>query len=262
MASIKGRWRVVVPLVGALVAAGAIAGPSIARAGEMKADVVGGTRAAQGEFPFIVRLSMGCDGSMYTKQIVLTAAHCVNRTGANTSIGVTGGVVDLQSPSALKTTSTYVYRGTGYPSSNADWALIKLAKPLDLPTIPAAADASLNSGTFTIMGWGANRENGAQQRYLLKAQAPFITDAACGAAYKNEDFEASKMICAGDLQRGGVDTCQGDSGGPMVNRDAAGQWIQVGIVSWGVGCARPKNPGVYTEVSTFAAAIKTAAATL
>jgi|tagenome__1003787_1003787.scaffolds.fasta_scaffold20816314_1 secreted trypsin-like serine protease len=262
MASIKGRWRVVVPLVGALIAAGAVAGPSIARAGEMRADVVGGTRAAQGEFPWIVRLSMGCDGSMYTKQVVLTAAHCVDRTGANTSIGVTGGVVDLQSPAAVKTNSTYVYRAPGYPANNADWALIKLAKPLDLPTIPATTDASLNSGTFTIMGWGANREGGAQQRYLLKAQAPFVDDTPCGAAYRNDDFEGPKMLCAGDLQRGGVDTCQGDSGGPMVNRNAAGQWIQVGIVSWGIGCARPQKPGVYTEVSTFTAAIKSAAANL
>jgi len=42
--------------------------------------VVGGSRAAQGEFPFMVRLSMGCGGALYTQQIVLTAAHCVNGT--------------------------------------------------------------------------------------------------------------------------------------------------------------------------------------
>ncbi|MGW1222594.1 trypsin-like serine protease, partial [Streptomyces californicus] len=35
--------------------------------------VVGGTRAAQGEFPFMVRLSMGCGGALYAKDIVLTA---------------------------------------------------------------------------------------------------------------------------------------------------------------------------------------------
>jgi secreted trypsin-like serine protease len=263
MASIRGRWRVVVPLVGALVAAGAIAGPALARAGEMKADVVGGTRAAQGEFPFIVRLSMGCDGSMLTRQIVLTAAHCVSRTGNNTTITATGGVVDLQSPSAKKIRSTYVYRAPGYPNNDADWALIKLAQPFDLPLVTLAPDASLNSGTFTIMGWGADRENGAQQRYLLKAQVPFVTDAACGKAYSGPDeFVASKMLCAGLLESGGIDTCQGDSGGPMVNKSATGQWIQVGIVSWGDGCARKGKPGVYTEVSTFVADIKAAAAKL
>ena len=48
----------------------------------------------------------------------------------------------------------------------------------------------------------------------------------------------------------------------MFRKDDAGQWIQVGIVSWGEGCARPGKPGVYTEVSTFAPNIKTAAAQL
>ncbi|NEE06251.1 trypsin-like serine protease, partial [Streptomyces sp. SID7499] len=49
---------------------------------------------------------------------------------------------------------------------------------------------------------------------------------------------------------------------PMFRKDNAGEWIQVGIVSWGYGCARPGYPGVYAEVSTFASAIASAAGTL
>src|SRR5438552_628489 len=56
--------------------------------------VVGGTRAAQGEFPWMVRLSMGCGGALYTQQIVLTAAHCVGGSGPNAGITATAGVVD------------------------------------------------------------------------------------------------------------------------------------------------------------------------
>ncbi|MFI8099959.1 serine protease [Streptomyces sp. NPDC086023] len=222
--------------------------------------VVGGVRAAQGEFPWMVRLSMGCGGALYTQQIVLTAAHCVSGSGNNTSITATAGVVDLRSASAIKVRSTKVLQAPGYNGNGKDWALIKLAQPINLPTLKIAETTQYNSGTFTVAGWGAAREGGAQQRYLLKADVPFVSDTDCAAAYGSSLIKGEE-ICAG-FPQGGVDTCQGDSGGPMFRRDAAGAWIQVGITSWGEGCARAGYPGVYTEVSTFAAAIKSAAAGL
>ncbi|MEW2572434.1 serine protease [Streptomyces sp. NPDC047070] len=226
------------------------------------APVVGGTRAAQGEFPFMVRLSMGCGGALYTQQIVLTAAHCVGATGNNTSITATAGVVDLQSTSGrVQVKSTKVYRAPGYNGTGKDWALIKLASPINQATLPIATTTAYNSGTFTVAGWGAATEGGAQQRYMLKASVPFISDATCRTYSGYSGLVASDEICAG-YAAGGVDTCQGDSGGPMFRKDNAGAWIQVGIVSWGIGCARANAPGVYSEVSTFSSAIASAAATL
>ncbi|MET7395911.1 serine protease [Dactylosporangium sp. NPDC005572] len=248
------RW-----LLAVLTAVAATAGvlPGTAHAAE---NVVGGTRAAQGEFPFMVRLSMGCGGALYSSRLVLTAAHCVGGTGTNTSITATLGVVDLQSSSRITVRSNYVYRAPGYNGNGKDWALIRLATPVtSLATLPIATTTAYNSGTFTVAGWGAAREGGAQQRYLLKATVPFVADSTCDNSYP--DLIPSEEICAG-YTAGGVDTCQGDSGGPMFRRNASNAWIQVGIVSWGNGCARPNYPGVYTEVSTFASAIASAAASL
>ncbi|XP_039268979.2 A disintegrin and metalloproteinase with thrombospondin motifs adt-1-like isoform X2 [Styela clava] len=68
----------------------------------------------------------------------------------------------------------------------------------------------------------------------------------------------SRMLCANSaMKRPVVDACRGDSGGPltkMVSTPKGGRyWVQVGIVSWGLGCAhqRPNNytiPGYFTNV--------------
>lgn len=224
--------------------------------------VVGGTRAAQGEFPFMVRLSMGCGGSLYSSRLVLTAAHCVGRTGSNTTITATLGVVDLQSSSRIQVRSNYVYRAPGYNGNGDDWALIRLASPVTgLATLPIATTTAYDNGTFTVAGWGATRERGPQQRYLMKASVPFVSDADCNArtSYNGAVIPAEE-ICAGYMS-GGVDTCQGDSGGPMFRQGGSGL-VQVGIVSWGNGCARANYPGVYTQVSYFSSAIASAAASL
>jgi secreted trypsin-like serine protease len=265
MAATSAAAATAAAVVLALVPVAAYAKPPSPDGGA-STDVVGGTRARQGEFPWMVRLSMGCGGALFTTRVVLTAAHCVGRTGTNTGITATAGVVDLNSGSAIRVRSTYVHRAPGFNSTTManDWALIKLAAPVNLPTLPIATTPAFNNGTFTVMGWGATREGGGQQRFLRKAQVPFVDDATCGARYRaaGDPFIDSDMICAGLLDSGGVDTCQGDSGGPMVRRDNANAWIQVGIVSWGEGCARPNRPGVYTQVSYFSSAIRSAATSL
>jgi secreted trypsin-like serine protease len=227
--------------------------------------VVGGTRAAQGEFPWMVRLSMGCGGALLTQEVVLTAAHCVDGRSPS-GITVTAGVVDLRSINRITRSVTAIYESPtfSWDTFTGDWALVKLNQPVNRATLPIATTTEFNNGTFTIMGWGSTFEGGNQQRYLRKATVPFVDDSICGPNYRAEgySFTNSDMLCAGLVQDGGIDTCQGDSGGPMVRRDANNQWVQVGIVSWGHGCARPEFPGVYSEVSTFATAIQEAAATL
>jgi secreted trypsin-like serine protease len=264
-------WRLrplVAAVLGAVLLIAAVSAPAQARPagpGSDPSKVVGGERAAKGEFPWVVRLSMGCGGAMITTQVVLTAAHCVGRTGRDTSINVTIGVADLQDGSATKVRSTYVHRAPGFTSVDRgkDWALIKLARSVNVATLPLTTGTALDNGTFTVMGWGSTSQGGGQSRYLMKAQVPFVSDSACGAAYRGAGygFVNSDMICAG-LDHGGVDTCQGDSGGPMVRKDTTGAWRQVGIVSWGEGCALPGYAGIYSQVSTFSSAITSAAASL
>jgi subtilisin-like proprotein convertase family protein len=235
--------------------------PSLADDSEVGPQIIGGTRAAQGEFPWMVWLSVGCGGAMYTQTLVLTAAHCVEDlgTGPDTSITVTSGSVDLQDPNRTTRTSNYVHVAPGYDGSE-DWALIRISQPINSPLLKLATDASLHNGSFVIAGWGTTSEGGDLSQFLLKATVPFIDDGQCATAHPN--LVPNEEICAGNWDSGGVDTCQGDSGGPLFKRDAQNQWVQVGITSWGVGCAQPQTPGVYTEVRTFANSICSAAASL
>ena len=119
-------------------------------------------------------------------------------TGANTGITATAGVADLQSSSGrVQVRSTYVYRAPGYNGDGKDWALIKLAAPINLPTLKIATTTQYNTGTFTVAGWGAATEGGAQQRYLLKATVPFVSDATCRGYSGYSGLIANEEICAG-----------------------------------------------------------------
>jgi secreted trypsin-like serine protease len=230
-------------------------------------EIVGGTTAAEGAYPWTVRLSVGCAGSLIAPRVVLTAAHCVRGTGSDSSIVATAGSADLQSGRAIKVRSRYVRQAPGFRDATEgdDWAVIRLERPLDLPLLPLTVDRAYDRGTFTVVGWGSTREGSSrQQTRLREVQVDHVADKTCAQRYRRigARVNTDKMICAGDLRHGGVDSCQGDSGGPLLHRDSAGGWLQVGIVSWGYGCARAGYPGVYTRVSAFSSAISKAAAAL
>jgi len=220
--------------------------------------VVGGNTAPEGRFPWMVRLSMGCGGALTAPRVVLTAGHCVRGTGRDDSIGVIAGVTNLKSGDAITARSVSVIRAAGFRDETRgdDWALIKLDRRLELPTLSLGHGVA--TGRLTILGWGQTSEGSPHQEYKLRyATVPVIPDADCAEAYRGVGVRLveDESICAG---RRGVDTCQGDSGGPLVRETGTGKAVQVGIVSWGLGCARKDYPGVYTQVSTFRSAIRSA----
>jgi len=75
---------------------------------------------------------------------------------------------------------------------------------------------------------------------LMQVSVPVVSQASCKNAYESRIHDS--MNCAG-LAEGGKDSCQGDSGGPMVCEDN-GKFFLEGVVSWGIGCARPGYYGV------------------
>src|SRR3954467_4244223 len=77
-------------------------GPAQAGPDRRIVEVVGGKTAGPDQFPWIVRLSMGCGGTLPAPRVVLTAGHWVTRSGRNTGIVATAGAADLNSPAAVR----------------------------------------------------------------------------------------------------------------------------------------------------------------
>jgi hypothetical protein len=137
-------------------------------------------------------------------------------------------------------------------TNDNDIALLKLktaATSEAVTRITPKLMQGLKEGTaLTVMGWGNLSTTGEQfPDKLNQVQVPLVSNASCKTSYSNL---TENMLCAGYTQ-GGKDSCQGDSGGPLVYQ-LDGKWHQVGVVSFGQGCAEANYPGVYTRVENYA----------
>ncbi|NBD08955.1 trypsin-like serine protease [Corallococcus sp. c25j21] len=141
------------------------------------------------------------------------------------------------------------------PSLGAQSSLAE--PPLDSVGL-SSAGASVPDGTMMVAaGWGLTREGGNTSNRLMQVGVPTVSSASLIKAYKAENIaiDPEAMLGAG-YSSGGRDSCQGDSGGPLV-APAGGRYVLHGITSFGVGCARPGLPGVYTRVSSYRSWIDT-----
>ena len=73
-----------------------------------------------------------------------------------------------------------------------------------------------------------------------------VSQATCASAYSaiSRVTIGQDKLCAGDGTR---DTCNGDSGGALLSNVLTNTWAVIGVTSFGVDCARPDFPGVYTR---------------
>jgi secreted trypsin-like serine protease len=158
------------------------------------------------------------------------------------------------------------------PTIGDDIALIRLARPwtgsIADVSLTTATDPAASGVQVRVAGFGKTEHNASRNnldRYvradgkgelfagssrLLESAVETIAPQTCKGRYTNSTLGAGQ-ICAG-LEQGGKDSCQGDSGGPLVVADVDNCPRQIGVVSWGEGCAEKQAYGVYTRVSHYA----------
>lgn len=233
--------------------------------------IVGGVEVRPGSHPWIVSMQQYgrhfCGGTLVRvspsreeSDIVITAAHCVYDGWSG--LTVNAGAHDLYRPTSNQQSvraSNVVY----HPQYNSqttlnDIAVVKLARPIKFTSavqpacLPASGEQVPDNLEGTVAGWGLTREGGYDtSSILLQVGVPTISSRQCAQSYSSQGIriDPSAMLCAG-YSYGGKDACQGDSGGPYVVRSGQGYVLQ-GVVSFGVGCARPGLPGVYARVSNY-----------
>ncbi|XP_068100124.1 serine protease 27-like [Hyperolius riggenbachi] len=235
--------------------------------------IVGGENSEKGQWPWQVIIQEGdrypCGGSLIDKSWVLLAAHCFEMSMDPSTYKVYLGVYQLTDLNASQVESRDVKKIIIHPDfivegSSGDIALIELSELVEfttyiLPISLPSQKVHLPEGTLcSATGWGNTEETVPLEdpQTLQEVEVPLIDSSKCEAMFRDSmgygttfTLILPDMLCAG-YKDGKKDACQGDSGGSLAcNVD--GVWLQLGVTSWGIGCANPERPGVYTRVQNY-----------
>ncbi len=228
-----------------------------------------------------------CGGVIVDATHVVTAAHCID-TGAHGQVGpldemeVLAGSTNLSptDPGSVRDPVAAAAFDPEYNpvTNNLDVGLLTLARPLWSGSAPSIDGASriaplpvdVEQATAatriqaeqpimaSVSGWGdvnpAPTDGPGYPNTLQSVQVPLVSETLCGEDYAGiEQTITPSMLCAGG-SRPRTDSCYGDSGGPLVidrdtPADPPSDYVLVGLVDFGNGCAQPGYPGVYTRIS-------------
>uniref|UniRef100_T1IJ44 Peptidase S1 domain-containing protein n=1 Tax=Strigamia maritima TaxID=126957 RepID=T1IJ44_STRMM len=233
--------------------------------------IVGGSSAASGEFPWMVSIQFRnehyCGGALIANQWILTASHCLYSSRIRNNLKELSVQIGINNQDEMKPpTSSAVDKIILHPEFKThnyinDIALLRLKEPIkisrfSLPVcLPQDEDELYIGREAMVTGWGWMSEKprgGHKPNSMQKLAVKVIDNRMCSIWYKEANYPLHiqpVQLCAG-YKEGGKDSCEGDSGGPLIIKEG-NTYKVIGIVSSGLGCARPSLPGLYSRVTPF-----------
>ncbi len=211
-------------LLGTVILCTLFHGPSIA--------LVGGAQRPPGNVVHQVVIigdvhGRHCTGTALTRDIVLTAAHCVSETAG---LIVQDGV-NAESREVISVVLHPRYDAWSYAKSQAtvDLALLKLTSPLPEPRpVMIPARVPLPGERFIVVGAGVMTSGSSAGLGTL--QAAILT--AIGEPSSLQLRLADPVSRSGTVA--GLGSCDGDSGGPVFGW-SGGRFVLVAVLTWSSG---------------------------
>jgi len=225
-------------------------------AGELERMIVNGTEAAEGRYPYQTIIfpenAAGdtdmCGGTLIAPNWVLSAAHCFQSKIPIVYIGM-NNIDTYDNFEFIDTIRVIKHPDYVEGSFDNDVMLIELkSNAIKSPVKLYDGTSDLSPGAdVTVMGFGANSFDFISfSTTLLEVELDIYDYNECAKVY---DSLTPNMICA---YRQNKDVCFGDSGGPLIKKgNTAAEDVQVGIVSFDEGCAKPGIPGVYANLGKY-----------
>jgi len=230
--------------------------------------IIGGERAAHGEFPWQISLRFSllgtskhvCGGSLIRPNWVVTAAHCFDSSKTAARYVVRVGEWRMKSNDGseadFRVDEIIIHENWELP--NNDIALIKLKGEVDVSgpyagtiCLPSKTEDYRGTSDCVLTGWGYTSYHlvvgWKSANYLQKVTGPVWN--------QTDLMDSWGKIITPNMLGFGYDThrygdCKGDSGGPLVCPNSRGAYDLAGIVSWGTKyCVL--RPGVLTSVAAY-----------
>lgn len=195
--------------------------------------------------------------TMATKVIIFTATDLMARVGEFDFTDTS----DTYKHEDINVKNIIIHEGFVHAKARPNnIALLQLEKPvkfdqnINTVCLPPR-NAKFDNKLCTVSSWGKNKLHNANDVFpsiLKKTEMKVHPKAKCDGDYNIIKSQINDLplgiICAGGGEK---ENCLGHGGSPLVCPGEDGNYYQVGIAAWGLGCTKPNVPIAYTEVSHY-----------